>query len=92
MNWSTVHRGDYQRMRKHLTIALLEAEALEPRIQIAFAHGELSAQVTAQISLIRLMLCRADVITRHTFDHLFTDYYDAYADRALSDRRLAESA
>ena len=91
MSWSSVHRGDYNRMRKHLTIALLEAEALEPRVQLAFAHGELSEALTANVGLVRLMLERADKLTRKSLDGLMAESYEAYADATYTDRRLAEA-
>lgn len=92
MSWSSVHRGDYQRMRKHLTIALLEAEAMEPRIQVAYARDEVPAVLTANMSLVRLLLERADKLTRKTLDIEIAGYFDIYADATYSDRRLAESA
>ena len=41
-------------MRRNLTIALLEAEALEPRIQVAFSNGLVPADLTAKMGLVRL--------------------------------------
>lgn len=92
MPWSSVHRGDYQRMRKHLTIALLEAEALEPRVQLAFARGEAPAVMSANMGLVRLLLERAEDITRGTLDISIADHYEIYADATYTDRSLAESA
>ena len=66
--WSEFHRGDYQRMRRGLTIALLEAEAMEPRVQLAYTRGQVPAVLTADMSLVRLLLERADVLTRHALD------------------------
>ena len=89
---SSVHRGDYQRMRHHMTIALLEAETMEPRVQIAYARGEIPAVLPANMGLVRLMLIRADRITRDTLDRLIATHYDIYADATFTDRGLAESA
>ena len=91
MSWSSVHRGDYQRMRKHLTIALLEAEALEPRTQLAYARDEIPADMPANIGLVRLLLERADRVTRETLDVLIAGYADVYADVTFDDRELADS-
>lgn len=79
-------------MRKHLTIALLEAEALEPRVQLAYARGELPDSIAAQCGLIRLLLERADEVTRTALDIELAGYYDVYADATYTDRALAESA
>lgn len=92
MSWSSVHRGDYNRMRKHLTIALLEAEALEPRVQLAYARHELDGQIAANVGLIRLMLERADKLTRGALDQQIAAHYDAYSESHFTDRGLAESA
>ena len=89
---SSVHRGDYQRMRHHMNIALLEAETMEPRTQIAYARGEVPAVLPANIGLVRLLLIRADRITRDTLDRLIATHYDIYADATYTDRQLAESA
>lgn len=91
MPWSSVHRGDYQRLRKHLTIALLEVEALEPRVQLAYARGELSDALTANIGLLRLMLERADWLSRQALDHQMADHWEAYSESTYRDRRLAEA-
>lgn len=92
MAWSSVHRGDYQRMRKHLTVALLEAEAMEPRIQFAYARGEIPDVLVANMGLVRLLLERADSLTRKTLDALIVEYYDVYSDSTYTDRGMAESA
>lgn len=92
MPWSSVHRGDYTRMRKHLTIALLEAEALEPRVTLAFARGEAPAVMSANMGLVRLLLERADHITSGTLDISIAGHYEIYADATYTDRKLAESA
>jgi hypothetical protein len=89
---SSVHRGDYQRMRHHMTIALLEAETMEPKTQIAYARGEVPAVLPANMGLVRLLLIRADRVTRDTLDRLIATHYDIYADRTYTDRQLAESA
>jgi hypothetical protein len=89
---SSVHRGDYRRMRHHMTIALLEAEVMEPRVQIAFARGEVPECLPANMGLVRLLLVRADQVTRATLDRMIATHYDIYADRTYTDRMLAESA
>lgn len=89
---SSFHRGDYRRMRRGLTIALLEAEAMEPRVQLAYAEGAIPEAVPAKMGLVRLFLNRADRITRHALDIAIGDtghYHDAYADSTFTDRRLA---
>jgi hypothetical protein len=79
-------------MRKHLTIALLEAEALEPRVQVAYAHGEVPDALPANMGLVRLLLERAEAVTGTTLDQLIAGHYEIYADATYSDRRLAETA
>jgi hypothetical protein len=76
-------------MRKHLTIALLEAEALEPRVQLAYSRGELPDVMAANLSLVRLLIERADKLTRKTLDQLIVEYHDIYADTTYHDRLLA---
>lgn len=92
MPWSSVHRGDYNRMRKHLVIALLEAEALEPRVLLAYARGEVPDVLPANMGLVRLLLERAEAVTGRTLDQLIAVHYDIYADATYTDRLLAESA
>lgn len=89
---SSVHRGDYQQMRKHLTIALLEAETMEPRVQLAYARGDIPAVLPANMGLVRLLLERADTVTRTTLDVLIAGHYEIYADATFTDRGLAEIA
>lgn len=89
---SSVHRGDYQQMRQHLTIALLEAETMEPRVQLAYARGDVPAVLPANMGLVRLLLERADLVTRETLDILIVDHYEIYADATFTDRGLAEIA
>ena len=91
MPWSSFHRGDYRRMRRHLTVALLEAEAMEPRIQMAFSHGLVPAELTAKMGLVRLHLERADLLTRTALDVAIADtaeYYEVYAETTFTDRGL----
>ena len=92
MAWSSVHRGDYNRMRRHLTIALLEAEALEPRVQLAYARGEVPDVLPANMGLVRLLLERAHSVSDTTLDQLIVGHYDIYADSTYKDKKLAESA
>lgn len=92
MAWSSFHRGDYRRMRRGLTIALLEAEAMEPRVQLAYAEGLLPDSVPANMGLIRLFLERADRLIRDSLDVAIADtsqYHQVYADSTFTDRRLA---
>jgi len=92
MSWSSFHRGDYQRMRRYLTVALLEAEAMEPRIQLAFSRGLVPAELTAKMGLVRLLLERADLLARNGLDIAIADtrlYYTVYADTTYSDAALA---
>lgn len=89
---SSVHRGDYRRMRRHLTVALLEAETMEPRILIAYARGEVPDEMVANMSMVKLFLDRADQVTRRTLDRLIASHYDIYADATYTDHLLAESA
>jgi hypothetical protein len=94
MAWSSFHRGDYRRMRRYLTVALLEAEAMEPRIQLAFSRGLVPADLTANMGLVRLLLERADMLTRDALDIAIADtrlYYTVYADTVYTDRGLAGS-
>lgn len=92
MVWSSVHRGDYQRMRRHLTVALLEAETMEPRILLAYARGEIPDVFPANMGLVKLLLERADRVTRDTLDVLIVGYPDVYLESTFTDRNLAESA
>lgn len=94
MAWSSIHRGDYRRLRRNLTVALLEAEALEPRLQLAFARGEIPDSVAANMGLVRLMLERSDHLIRSSLDIAIADtasYYHVYADTFFTDRQLAEA-
>lgn len=84
MAWSSFHRGDYGRMRRNLTAALLEAEALEPRAQVAYAEGLVPAEIAAQVGLVRLLLERADTLIRDALDVQIADNFNVYADKALA--------
>lgn len=93
MPWSSVHRGDYDRMRRNLTIALLEAEAMEPRVQMAYSRGLIPGELSANMSLVRLHLERADLLTRNALDVAIADtsrYYQVYAESTFSDEELVE--
>jgi hypothetical protein len=79
-------------MRKHLNIALIEAEALEAKVQFAYARGEVPEMLPANTGLVRLLLERADAVTRQTLDRGIAVHYELYADATYTDRRLAESA
>lgn len=91
MAWSSFHRGEYRQMRRGLTIALLEAEAMEPRVQLAYSRGLVPAELTAKMGLVRLLLERADVLVREALDQAITEaseYYDVYSESTFSDRAL----
>lgn len=93
MPWSSLHRGDYRRMRRSLTVALLEAEAMEPRLQLAYTRGLVPADLPANMGLVRLMLERADLLTREALDIAIGDtrhYHQVYADTTFTDEGLAE--
>jgi hypothetical protein len=94
MSWSSFHRGDYHRLRRHLTVALLEAEVMEPRIQLAFSRGLIPAELTANMGLVRLLLERADLLTRIALDVALaeTRYHNVYAESTFTDRGLAGAA
>ena len=92
MSW---HRGDYHRMRKHLTVALLEMESMEPRMQLAYSRGLVPAELTANLSLARLMLERADRLVRESLDQMIADterFWNVYADTTYRDAALVEEA
>lgn len=90
MDWSSVHRGDFKALRRGLTIALLEAEALEPRVQLAYSRGEFPAEFTANMSLLRLLLQRAEAVTRQALDVDIADttrHFPVYSDKTLAGGR-----
>lgn len=73
MGQSSFHRGNYDRVRRSLTIVMVELEALEPRMQIAYKRGEIPAQVVADLSLARLMAVEMDGLLRHGLDVAISD-------------------
>lgn len=79
-------------MRKHLAIALLEAEALEPRVQLAYARGEIPTGLIADVGLLRLLLERADHVSRRVFNQAVGHHYHIFESDSYNDRKLAESA
>jgi hypothetical protein len=88
MAWSSFHRGDYKRLRRNLTVALLEAEAMEPRIQFAFSRGLVPSDLCAKMGLVRLHLERADLLIREALDISIADtrqYYEIYAEATYTD-------
>ena len=90
---SSFHRGDYRRARQSVSIAMIELESLEPRMQLAFKLGELPAGAVADLSLARLMVTELDALLRRGLDVAIGDtgkYYDIYADATYDRRRLAE--
>lgn len=89
---SSFHSGEYRHMRRGLTKALLEAEAMEPRLQVAYSLGLVPAEVVAKMSLVRLLLDRAFRLTRLALDVALAEdgeYRDVYAGSRFSDRILA---
>lgn len=92
MRPSSVHRGDFKRLRRNLTVALLEAEAMEPRVQVAYSRDEIPAEFAANLSLCRLLLQRADALIRAALDRDISDmskYEEIYSESTYSDERLA---
>lgn len=90
---SSFHRGDYLRVRRSVTIAVIELEALEPRMQLAYKFGEIPASLVADLSLARLMATELDRLLRHGLDAAIGDtgeYYDIYADATFDRARLAD--
>lgn len=82
-------------MRRNLTVALLEAESMEPRIQLAYSRGLVPEDLAAKMSLVRLLLERADRLTRDALDRAIADtrqYHQVYADTHYTDRGLVEDA
>jgi hypothetical protein len=95
MAWSSFHRGEYRQLRRGLTIALLEAESMEPRVQLAYSRGLVPAELTAKMGLVRLLLERADALGREALDKSLTEssqYHHAYAESTFSDRALVEDS
>lgn len=89
---SSFHRGEYRHMRRGLTQALIEAEAMEPRVQMAYSLGLVPAELVANMTLVRLLLERADRLTRRALDVALgegREYHDVYAETRLSDELLA---
>lgn len=87
------HRGDYQRVRRSIVIAMIELEALEPRMQIAYKLDQIPASVVADLSLARLMAVELDGLLRGALDIAIGDtgkYHDIYTDTTYDRRRLAD--
>lgn len=87
-----IHRGDFKRCRRCVVIAMLELEALEPRIQVAYKQGLLPASVSADVSLARLMIVELDRLLREALDIAIADgrqYYHVYAEATYNRRDLA---
>jgi hypothetical protein len=88
---SPFHRGDYRRVRRSVVIALLELEALEPRMQLAYKRGHIPASCAADLSLARLLAEELDKVLRLALDVSIGDagqYYDVYADSSYNRQRL----
>ena len=93
MTSSSFHRGDYRRVRRSVTVAMNELEALEPRMQLAYKFGDLPADAVADLSLARLMVTELDALLRRGLDMAIADggqFHDIYADATFDRRRLAE--
>ena len=91
MTRSSFHRGDYGRARRSVTIAMIELESLEPRMQIAYKLGELPASVVADLSLARLMVVELDKLLRGALDRAIGDtgkYADVYSNSTYDRRKL----
>ena len=94
MSSSSFHRGDYRRARRSISIAMIELEALETRMQLAYKLGELPAAAAADLSLARLMVTELDRLLRSGLDIAIGDtgkYHDIYVDRTYDPRRLADT-
>lgn len=88
------HRGDYRRVRRSVTVALLELEGLEPRAQLAYKQGRVPAELLADLSLARLMCDELDRLLRTALDVSIADtgeYFDVYADETYSAAALAHA-
>ncbi len=89
---SSFHRGDYRRARRAVTIALLELEGLELRMQTAYKRGLIPSEVAADLSLARLMAVELDGLLRHSLDVAISDtgrFYNIYSDHTYNRRDLA---
>lgn len=88
---SPFHRGDYKRVRRSVTIAMLELEGLEPRMQLAYKRELIPASVIADLSLARLMVVEVDQLLRASLDVAIADtgkYYFVYAEATYQRREL----
>ena len=91
---SPFHRGDYHRVRRSVTIAVLELEVLEPRMQIAYKRGLLPPECVANLSLARLMAQELEALLRQALDYDIADtgrYADVYLDSTYTRRGLVEA-
>lgn len=89
---SSFHRGDYKRVRRNVTVAMLELEGLEQKMQSAYKQGLIPAEVAADLSLARLMAVELDQLLRHSLDIAIADtgpYYNIYSDHTYNPRDLA---
>lgn len=77
---SPFHRGDYKRVRRNVTLAMLELESLEPRMQVAYKQGLIPADAAANLSLARLMATELDRLLRTSLDVAIADNWQVYAD------------
>jgi len=65
---SQFHRGDYKRVRHAANVAVVELEVLELRMQLAYKHGKIPAQVAADLSLARLLAVELESVLRKSLD------------------------
>lgn len=91
MRHSSLHRGDYKRVRASINIALIELESLEPRLQLAYKLGEFPAQAVADLSLARSMITEVDDLLRGALDRTIGgngSHVDVYSDAEYDRRKL----
>ena len=77
---SQFHRGDYKRVRHAANVAVVELEVLELRMQLAYKHGKIPAQVAADLSLARLLAVELESVLRKSLDVGLAAHYEVYAE------------
>ncbi|HVR78740.1 MAG TPA: hypothetical protein VMS99_10140 [Acidimicrobiia bacterium] len=73
---------------------MIELESLEPRMQIAYKHGEIPAALVADLSLARLMVTELDLLLRHGLDASIGDtgeYHAVYTDATYDRQQLTQA-
>jgi hypothetical protein len=68
---------------------MIELEALEPRMQLAYKRLLVPASLVADLSLARLLVVETDTLLREALDVSIADHYEVYADATYNRRRLA---